>query len=184
MREDIFPAPRARKPGGGLGSPPPVAREWRRFTLASWVPVILPAALLALAIAQGTPARVIKDAPGRMAFLASLLALLGILRVVAAEAPAIAQAGRYLTGQPPGRHYLALASGGNVFGLLINLGGLAILLEMGVRARDHDPAARDLRIREIKLRRMTVATLRGFRWWPCGRPSASGSTPCCWRCRG
>lgn len=158
--------------------------EWQRFKLASQVPVILSAALLALAIAQGTPARVIEDALGRMAFLASLLALLGILGVVAAEPPAIAQAGRYLTGQPPGRPYLALASAGNVFGLLINLGGLAILLEIGVRALDHDPAACDPRIREIKLRRMTVATLRGFRWWPCGRPSALGSTPCCWRCRG
>lgn len=168
--------------------------ERRRFTLASWVPVILSAALLALAIAQGTPARVIEDAPGRMVFLASLLALLGILRVVAAEPPAIAQAGRYLTGQPPVRPYLALASGRNVFGLLINLGGLAILLEKGVRALDHDPAGRDPRIREIKLRRMTVATLRAGRRVheapSCygngrggkGRPLVRDSTACTYSC--
>lgn len=168
--------------------------EWRRFALASWVPVILSAALLALAIAQGTPARVIEDALGRMAVLASLLALLGILRVVAAEAPAIAQAGlsdRAAAGA-------ALAGAGlereRLRAAHHNLGGLTILLEMAVRALDHDPAARDPRIREIKLPLMTGATLRAGRRVheapSCygngrggkGRPLVRDSTACTYSC--
>ncbi|KGJ04673.1 hypothetical protein [Paracoccus sphaerophysae] len=148
--------------------------EWRRFTLASWVPVILSGLLLALAVAQGIEPGALADGLSRMAFLASLLALLGILRVVAGEAPAIAQSGRYLTAQPPGRRYLALAGGGHVFGLLINLGGLAILLEMAVRALAADPASRQPGVREIKLRRMTVATLRGFSLIPLWSPFGFG----------
>lgn len=169
MREDIFPAPRARKPGGGLGSPHPVAREWRRFTLASRVPVILSAALLARAIAQGTPARVIEDAPGRMVFLASLLALPGIVRVVAAEPPAIAQAGRYLTGQPPGRPIWRWPRPGTFSGCSSTSAGWRSCCGAGAGPRPGRPRSS---IREIKLRRVTVATLRGFSlvalWSPFG----------------
>ncbi|SDX21089.1 hypothetical protein [Paracoccus sanguinis] len=149
------------------------ALEWRRFTLASWVPVGLSAALLALALARGVAPAAIEDGLARMAFLASLLALLGILRVVAGDAPAIAEAGRYLTAQPPGRRYLALASGGNIFGLLINLGGLAILLEMAVRALDADTRA-SAAVRAVRLRRMTVAVLRGFSLLPLWSPFGFG----------
>ena len=121
MREDIFPAPRARKPGGGLGSPHPVAREWRRFTLASRVPVILSAALL------------------------------------------------------------ALASGGNVFGLLINLGGLAILLRCGRWTTTRPPAIPHPRNQAAPDDRGDAEGVSLVALWS---PFASGSTPCCWRCRG
>lgn len=145
--------------------------SWRRFTVATWVPVLLSLAMLALSFWRGMRSEVLAQGVDRMAFLAALLSLLGMLRVVASQAPEIARAGRYLTSQPPGRRYWALNFGGHAFGVLINLGGLAILLDMIRQAFD---AASGLPedIREWKLRRMTTAVLRGFAmvslWSPMG----------------
>ena len=42
----------------------------------------------------------------------------------------IDRGGRYLVNQPPGRRYLALTFGGHIFGILLNMGGLALLASM------------------------------------------------------
>lgn len=144
---------------------------WPLFTVATWVPVILSLFMLALALWQGIDLDTLTQGSDRMTFLVALLALLGMLRVVAQSAPEITAAGRYLTAQPPGRRYWALSFGGHAFGVLINLGGLAILLDM---TRQALTAAGDIpdQVREWKLRRMTTAVLRGFSlvalWSPFG----------------
>ncbi|MBB1492854.1 hypothetical protein H5395_15265 [Paracoccus sp. MC1854] len=144
---------------------------WRLFTLVTWVPVILSLVMLALSLWRGISLETLTQGMDRMAFLAALLAVTGMLRVVAQSAPEIAAAGRYLTSQPPSRRYWALSFGGHVFGLLINLGGLAILLDMTRQALAGSGGIPD-RMREWKLRRMTTATLRGFSlvalWSPFG----------------
>lgn len=145
--------------------------SWRRFTVATWVPVLLSLAMLALALWRGVRGEVLAQGVDRMAFLAALLALLGMLRVIASQTPEIARAGRYLTSQPPGRRYWALNFGGHALGVLINLGGLAILLGMIRQAFDAASGLPD-EIREWKLRRMTTSVLRGFAmvslWSPMG----------------
>ncbi|WP_281827413.1 hypothetical protein [Jannaschia rubra] len=135
----------------------------RLFTLGTWVPVALSLAALAVAVARGTSAPVLLHAVDRSLFLAALITLLGTLRAAASLAPEVAQAGTYLTGQPPSRRYLSLTFGGHLFGVLINFGGLAILLDLAARSMRGEATLRlppDLR--EVKLRRMTVAIVRGF----------------------
>ena len=148
------------------------AVTWRQLTAVSIVPMVLAAALVGVALAQGVGVHVFGHALERAVFLSSLLALLGLLRTAAAAAPEIARAGRYLTAQPPGRRYLALNFGGHIFGTLINLGGLAILLDMAMRAMATGSGHLPPDLQEVKFRRMTLAVTRGFSlvalWSPMG----------------
>ncbi|MEO1911421.1 MAG: hypothetical protein ABGX10_13470 [Paracoccus sp. (in: a-proteobacteria)] len=148
------------------------AVTWRQLTAVSIVPMVLAAALVGVALVQGVGVHVFGHALERAVFLSSLLALLGLLRTAAAAAPEIARAGRYLTAQPPGRRYLALNFGGHIFGTLINLGGLAILLDMAMRAMATGSGHLPPDLQEVKFRRMTLAVTRGFSlvalWSPMG----------------
>jgi hypothetical protein len=49
---------------------------------------------------------------------------------VAQHDAAFAAAGGFLASQPPSRRYVSLGIGGNLFGVLLNLGGLGLLTEM------------------------------------------------------
>lgn len=148
------------------------AMTWRQLTVVSIVPMVLAMLLMVLAIWQGVSLHVFGLALERAIFLASLLALLGVLRTAAAAAPEIERAGRFLTAQPPGKRYLALNFGGHIFGTLINLGGLAILLDMAMRAMTTNSAHLPPDLQEVKFRRMTLAVTRGFAlvalWSPMG----------------
>ncbi|NHF74627.1 hypothetical protein [Paracoccus xiamenensis] len=135
----------------------------RQFSVGTWVPVMLSLAALVLALRRGVPPEVLMRAADRMLFLAALIAMLGTLRAAAAIAPEVARAGVFLTGQPPSRRYLALCFGGHLFGVLINFGGLALLLDLSRRsmvATGADQLPEDAR--EARLRRMTLAIIRGF----------------------
>lgn len=148
--------------------------SWRQFTVATWITVGLCVVLLILALLRGIDLATLSRGLERMAFLAALLALLGSLRVVAGDAPEVLRAGRYLTTRPPGRRYLAMNFGGHVFGVLINLGGIAILLEMTRRSLEETGAHLPARLREWRLRRMTTAVLRGFSLAPLWSPIGLG----------
>ncbi|EPX77098.1 hypothetical protein [Litoreibacter arenae] len=140
-----------------------LALGWRRFNFSTWVPILLSAVALVIAIGRDVPAAVLMDAVGRALFLAALISLLGTLRSAAMMAPEVKEAGAYLTGQPPSRRYLALSFGGHLFGVLINFGGLVILLDLAKRSLSDASTMRlppDLQ--EAKLRRMTLAVIRGF----------------------
>jgi hypothetical protein len=69
-------------------------------------------------------------AAGRVAFLTSILVALIFLRLVARHDAAFATAGGFLASQPPSLRYVSLGIGGNLFGVLLNLGGLGLLTEM------------------------------------------------------
>lgn len=137
--------------------------SWRQFSFGSWVPVVLSVVALILALRRDIPSEVILRAADRMVFLATLIAMLGTLRSAAVFAPEVARAGIFLTNQPASRRYLALASGGHLFGVLINFGGLALLLDLAARSMSSQ-ATRDLPpdVQEARRRRMTIATIRGF----------------------
>ncbi len=136
---------------------------WRQFSVGTWVPVILSLAGLALALHRGVPATVLTEAAERMLFLAALIAMLGTLRSAASLAPEVGRAGVFLTSQPASRRYLALNFGGHLFGVLINFGGLALLLDLASRSMSSEATASlPPEAQEAKLRRMTMAILRGF----------------------
>lgn len=146
----------------------------RQFTIATWLTVSLCVLLLAAAMLRGIDIETLSRGLERMAFLAALLALLGALRVVASEAPEVVRAGRYLTTRPPGRRYLAMNFGGHVFGVLINLGGIALLLDMTRRSLEETSAHLPPDLREWRLRRITTAVLRGFALAPLWSPIGLG----------
>ncbi|MCD1618956.1 hypothetical protein ACFSDD_25225 [Salipiger marinus] len=146
---------------------------WRQFRTGTWVPLLLSLAVLALALWRGVPAGVLWQAADRMIFLAALIAMLGTLRSAAAIAPEVLQAGAYVTSQPASRRYLAMTFGGHLFGVLINFGGLALLLDLAKRSMTAETAARlPEEAVEARLRRMTLAVVRGFSmislWSPFG----------------
>lgn len=136
--------------------------SWRRLTIIGILPLSLSLCLLLLAAIQGVSWHTVILAIDRACFLASLLALLGMLRAAANIAPEIERAGRYITAQPPGRRYLALNFGSHMFGTLINLGGLVLLLDMTSKAIAKTAAMLPPEIHELKLQRMTLAVTRGF----------------------
>jgi len=145
----------------------------RQFGFGTWVPVLMALAGLAAALRQGVEASVLWQGADRMLFLAALIAMLGTLRSAAAIAPEVHRAGLFVTGQPASRRYLAMTGGGHLFGVLINFGGLALLLDLATRSMDSAAAAElPPEAREARLRRMTMAVVRGFSlislWSPFG----------------
>lgn len=136
---------------------------WRQFGTGTWVPVALSVAVGAMAIWRGLPMPAFLDAAGRMIFLGSLIPILNLLRTAAAVAPEVALAGRFLTEQPASRRYIALSLGGHLFGVLINFGGLALLLDLSTRSMQNAQTDRlPPALKEVKLKRMTLAVMRGF----------------------
>lgn len=92
-------------------------------------------------------------------FIATFFAALSTLKFAAASSPAIRRSGLFLSQQPPGRRYLALTVGGQLFGLLLNYGAIQLLGAMSVSSiqRTLDPE-----IRRHRVRRMLLAIQRGF----------------------
>lgn len=145
----------------------------RQFTFGTWVPVVLSAVVLGVALRRGLSADVYLQACGRMVFLAALMAVVNTLRSAANLAPEVALAGHFLTQQPASRRYIALTMGGHLFGVLINFGGLALLLDLSSRAmKDRGADHLNPAMQEVRLRRMTLAVMRGFGlitlWSPLG----------------
>lgn len=150
-----------------------LALAWRQFRMGTWVPILLSIGAFGVALWHGSPAEVMWRALDRMLFLSALIAMLGTLRSAAAIAPEVRAAGLFVTNQPASRRYLALTFGGHLFGVLINFGGLALLFDLTTRAMDTDESARlPPDAREARLRRMTLAVIRGFSlislWSPFG----------------
>lgn len=146
---------------------------WRQFGFGTWVPVLMALGGLGAALWQGVDSEVLWRAVDRMLFLAGLIAMLGTLRSAAEIAPEVHQAGLFITGQPASRRYLVMTSGAHFFGVLINLGGLALLLDLIKRSVTSGAAAQlPAEAQEARLRRMTLAVIRGFSlvslWSPFG----------------
>lgn len=145
--------------------------EWRRLMLVSRVLLAVSAALAALVVLRFDTG-ILLTAARRMTLLPAFLAVLSLLRAAASLSPAVAAAGRHLVAQPPSRRYLALVIGGNLFGMLLNLGGLVLLLDMIKRANTLEAAGGDPTVLAWRERRMSVAALRGFSaiplWSPLG----------------
>lgn len=145
---------------------------WRRLMLNSKILFGICLLVIGWAALQGRGQEIYGAAAGRTAYLPALIAMLSLLRAAASCSQIIAAAGRHLVDQPPSRRYVALSFGGHAFGVLFNIGGLALLIDMTRRANTLAAAGGDPRIVHWRERRMTSAVMRGFSavvfWSPLG----------------
>lgn len=92
-------------------------------------------------------------------FITVFFAALTTLKFAAETSPSIQRCGRFLAQQPPGQRYLALTTGGQLFGLLLNYGSISLL---GNMAMVNASLERNEEIRNHRIRRMLLAIQRGF----------------------
>jgi len=116
------------------------------------------------------PGAVLAAALDQASFLMVFILLLSLLYEAAATSPAVADLGRYLTRQPPGRRYYALYSGTAALAVLFNVGTVSFLvplIQKGITGdRPGDP------LNPIRERRQLSALLRGFAWCVIWSPTA------------
>ena len=119
------------------------------------------AALLALAVLVTfkEPWPLFQQAMRNTAFIAAFFIAQATLRHAATSSQAISRCGKHLASQPPGRRYLALTSGGHLFGLMLSYGSISLL---GGMASANAADESNIAIREMRIKRMLLATQRGF----------------------
>ncbi len=148
------------------------AKVWKKLLVNGRILLVACAIIAAVAAVQPDGWAILGAGASRMIFLPAFIALLGLLRAAAGASSVISVAGRHLVNQPPARRYLALSFGGHFFGILLNIGGLGLLVEMLKSANTLEAAGGDPVIVSWRERRMTVAVLRGFAamafWTPLG----------------
>jgi len=101
------------------------------------------------------------------AFIAAFFTASASLRNASATSPSIAESGRFLANQPPGRRYAALTAGGHLFGIILLYGAIALL---GGLAETSARRETNAQIRRIRIRRMLLAIQRGFTSTLCWSP--------------
>ncbi|MEW6256139.1 MAG: hypothetical protein AB1592_09290 [Pseudomonadota bacterium] len=145
---------------------------WRRIMLTAKALLVLCVALGLIVLTRPHGADTLLAALSRMTFFPAFVAALALLRAAADMSTTVERAGRLLVNQPPSRRYAALTAGGHIFGILLNIGGLALLLDMTKRANTLDAAFGETRVVDLREKRMTLAVLRGFSsiafWSPLG----------------
>lgn len=148
------------------------AHEWRRLMANARILLGVCALLAGVVALRPDVIAILTQAASRMIYLPAFVAVLALLRAAASASDVIASAGRHLVNQPPSRRYLALSFGGHIFGILFNIGGLALLVDMTKRANTLAAAGGEQRVVDWRERRMTSAILRGFAgivfWSPLG----------------
>lgn len=100
-------------------------------------------------------------------FVAAFFIAVGWLRNAAGTSRVIERSGRFLAEQPPGRRYLALTVGGQLFGLVLLYGAISLLGGLAESSARREPNAE---IRAIRTRRMLLAVQRGFVTTLCWSP--------------
>lgn len=102
---------------------------------------------------------VLWEAVAKTGFLASFFSALAVLREAAASSQAMSKAGRFLAAQPPGRRYISLSFGTQIYALLLNFGSIQLLGTLALASTKDEP---DEEVRQIRSRRMLLAIQRGF----------------------
>lgn len=145
---------------------------WGRIMTVAKILLLGCVALAGVVLARDGGGALLAKAIGRMSFFPVFVAMLALLRAAAGASDTTARAGALLVRQPPSRRYLALTVGGHIFGILLNIGGLALLLDMTKRANTLEAGFGEARIVAMRERRMTLAVMRGFAciamWSPLG----------------
>jgi len=129
-----------------------------RFSRKAFVAVAL-GLTLALAVGRAGWQGTVLDGLGSAAFIGAFFSALSTLRNVAQTSPAVQAAGRFLSGQRPGRRYAALTVGGQGFALLLNYGAIQLLGALALTNAGSEPNAE---VRGHRIRRMLLAIQRAF----------------------
>lgn len=145
--------------------------EFRRIARMGQALILLSLALPLYMIATGQlDLALAQTAVNRAAFFTLFLVALAFLQHAAGGSPLMMRSGRILVEQPPGRRYVVLTFGAGTFGALVNLGTVTLLGTMISRSLPAGDTAEARRISAIRLRRMTLALLRGFATLPMWSP--------------
>lgn len=142
----------------------PSVRRSRQIFLA--VSVALAGYVL---LAVPGPGAVLEPALERASFIIAFFCALASLQHVAARSPAIGRAAALLANQPPGRRYLALGFGTQVFALMLSYGALSLLGTMARRSAESEP---NPAVRALRTRRMLQGAQCGFSASLCWSPLA------------
>lgn len=143
---------------------------WRMHRSNARVMLVMAAATGVGCLATDVTGAEFATIASRTMYLPALVAVMTVLRVAAERSPMVTGAGHFVVEQPPSRRFGLLAIGSQIFGVLLNVGGFLLLLNIALRTvRETAP---DERVREIQTRRVVNATLRGFApgiyWSPLG----------------
>ncbi|MHA1528889.1 MAG: hypothetical protein ACTSVG_07705, partial [Alphaproteobacteria bacterium] len=135
-----------------------------RFGVREWVLLGVALALTAGLAGGDGGWSAARHALNQGAFFAAFILLMMLLREAAITSPAVQAVGHFLTGQQPGRRFVATYLGGHLSGVLLNFGAISLLaplIQRGVRA---EPAltADDERRATIREQRQLSALIRGF----------------------
>lgn len=125
---------------------------------------------VAIYVYHPDPVSAYYDALSQAAFMMAFILLLALLYEAAVNSPAIAECGRYITGQLPGRRYVSLHLGTGLMSVLFNLGVISLLtplIQGGVRTANPGDS-----LNPIRERRQLVAVQRGFAWGIIWSPTA------------
>jgi hypothetical protein len=140
-----------------------VVLEWPLLIWAARGIVLTALGLFGLFWSLGrTTPDLLAAAVDRAAFFVCFVVVLSVLGDAAGTSKIVRTSGRIIVNQTPGRRYLTLSLGGHLMGVLMNLGTVTLLSTMIHGSVTHGAQTVDQRIRDIRLRRMTLAMLRGF----------------------
>lgn len=146
------------------------ALEWRELVLIARLTIVVAVALGGFCVATGTMSSDLwAAAMARSTFFTLFLASMDMLRTAAMSSPMVLRTGEVIVNQPPGRRYTMLTVGAFVFSTLLNLGSVNLLGTMTRRATD---TTQDENARVVRLRRMTLAIIRGFTAFTMWAPTA------------
>ncbi len=120
-------------------------------------------------VTMSAPGEVIRPALDRASFIIAFFCALASLQHVAGRSAAINRAAAFLANQPPGRRYLALGFGTQVFALMLSYGALSLLGTMARRSAEREP---DPAVRALRARRMLQGAQCGFSASLCWSPLA------------
>ncbi len=147
--------------------------EWRAMALIAKITLAAALALgAAVTLTGGMTAEVLDKAVGRSAFFTFFLMSMDILRTAAMSSKMVLDSGQMIVTQPPGRRYAVITIGGHLFGILLNLGAITLLGTMNRRSIDANRGQEDDSILDIRLKRMTLALVRGFTAFTMWSPTA------------
>ncbi|MCA0922558.1 hypothetical protein [Pseudooceanicola nanhaiensis] len=115
------------------------------------------------------PMRVLGPALAQGSFIMAFFCALASLEHVAKRSAAISRAAAFIANQPPGRRYLALGFGTQVFALMLSYGALSLLGTMARRSAEREPVPE---VRALRIRRMLQGAQCGFSASLCWSPLA------------
>ncbi len=147
-----------------------VLSGWRTLRINARIMLLMSSAAVIGCLVLGVTWAEFSVIASRSMYLPALVAVMTVLRVAAERSPLVTGAGHYVVEQPPSRRFGLLAIGSQIFGVLLNVGGFLLL--MNIALRTVEATAPNDRVREIQTRRVTNAALRGFApgiyWSPLG----------------